>query len=259
MSILNGKRVLITGGGRGIGRAIAHICAQEGAKVAICSRSEKDLEETRTSASTQMNMGMETHVVDVTRENEVEQMVKCIVKKWGGIDVLINNAGCNQAEKGPAHKLETGDLTKLLDLNIVSVHSVTSSVLRNSMLEQKSGGRIINISSKAGKIGIPGSSFYVASKFALEGYSASLAEELKDKGIVVNTISPGMVDTVSFPKAPGRKGVRTAESVRDGLMLLLETEKTGQYVHVDELDHVREKNLDDSLALKQINEINFRI
>jgi len=263
MTILNGKRVLITGGGRGIGRAIAHICAQAGAKVAICSRSKKDLEETHASASIQMKMDMEmdmeTHVVDVMQENEVEEMVKCIVKKWGGIDVLINNAGRNQAVKGPAYELKSGDLKDLLDLNIVSVHSVTSAVLLHSMLEQKGGGRIINISSKAGKTGIPGSSFYVASKFALEGYSASLAEELKDKGIFVNTMSPGMVDTVSFPKAPGRKGVRTAESVRDGLMLLLETEKTGHYVHVDELDHVRKNNLDDSLALKRIDEIKFSI
>merc|ERR1711862_671314 len=105
----------------------------------------------------------------------------------------------------------------------------------------------------AGKIGIPGMSFYVASKFSLEGYSASISEELKDKNILVNTISPGMVDTKAFPKAPGRKGVRTADSIKDGLMILL-TEKTGHYIHVDELDMVREKNLDDSLALKPINE-----
>jgi len=261
MAILDGKRILITGGGRGIGRAIAHICAQEGAKVAICSRNKKDLEETITTSSVGIDndIKMEMHVVDVKQEDQVEAMVKSIVKRWGGIDVLINNAGMNQATKGPAHELESGDLKDVLDLNIVSVHTVTSAVLQHSMLEQGGAGRIINISSKAGKIGIPGMSFYVASKFALEGYSASLAEELKDKGIVVNTISPGMVNTASFPKAPGKKGVRAPESVRDGIMMLLETEKTGHYVHVDELDHVREKCLEKSLALKPINEANFKI
>merc|ERR1711862_966357 len=175
----------------------------------------------------------------------------------GGIDVLINNAGRNQASKGLTYEMGSSDLKDLLNLNLVAVHSVTSSVLRNSMIKNKAG-RIINISSKAGKIGIPGMSFYVASKFSLEGYSASISEELKDKNILVNTISPGMVDTKAFPKAPGRKGVRTADSVKDGLMILLETEKTGHYIHVDELDMVREKNLNDSLA-KPINEVQFSI
>lgn len=260
MSILDGKRVLITGGGRGIGRAIAHICAKEGAQVAICSRSKCELEETIATCITDSDSSprMDLYVTDLSREDGVDEMVKSIVNKWGGIDVLINNAGRNQAGKGPTHELDTGDFKDLLDLNIVSVHSVTSSVLRHSMLKNKAG-RIINISSKAGKVGIPGMAFYVASKFALEGYSASLSQELKDQNIIVNTISPGMVDTSSFPKAPGRKGVRTAESVKDGLMLLLETEKTGHYVHVDELDHVKENNLDESLALKPISEAPFSV
>ena len=264
MSILAGRRILITGAGRGIGRAIAQICASEGAQVAICSRNKNELEETVREASDIMNndvdMDMDMYVTDLKQDDQVEEMVQSIVKKWGGIDVLINNAGRNQASKDPTHLLETDDLRDLLDLNVVAVHSVTSSVLRHSMMkDDNNSGRIINISSKAGKIGIPNMSFYVASKFALEGYSASLAEELKDKNIIVNTISPGMVDTKAFPKAPGKKGVRTADSVRDGLMLLLHTDKTGHYVHVDELDVVREKGLDDSLALKPINEVQFGV
>ena len=85
--------------------------------------------------------------------------------------------------------------------------------------------------------------FYVSSKFALEGYSATLAEELKDDFITVNTISPGMVNTKAFPKDPNRQGVRTAQSIKDGLMVLLETDQTGHYLHVDELNMVRSKGL----------------
>jgi 3-oxoacyl-[acyl-carrier protein] reductase len=255
MSTLQGKRILVTGGGRGIGRAIAHICANEGAKVAICSRNKSELEETLASAPPK---SIDFYVTDVKEEGPVDEMVKSVVEKWGGIDVLINNAGRNQSEKGPTHELDHTDFKDLLSLNIISVHLVTSSVLKHSMLKNKAG-RIINVSSKAGKIGIPGMSFYVASKFALEGYSATLSEELKDKNIIVNTISPGMVNTSSFPKPEGRKGVRTAESVRDGLILLLDTEKTGHYVHVDELDQVKEKKLDETLALKPINEEMFTI
>eukprot|EP00979_Chaetoceros_neogracilis_P006988 scaffold1434_cov133-Chaetoceros_neogracile.AAC.10 len=259
MSILSGKRVLVTGAGRGIGRAIANICAGEGAKVAICSRTKAELEETMAElkATTQFsNMGM--YIVDLKEQEQVDRMVSSIVDEFGGIDILINNAGGGQAGKGPAYELPTSDLKDILDLNIVSVHSVTSSVLQKTMLKNGSG-RIINISSKAGKVGFPNMSFYCASKFALEGYSATIAEELKDKHIIVNTISPGMVNTSSFPKAKGKKGVRTAESVKDALLLLLTTEKTGHYVHVDELDEVKGRGLDDDMALKPINEAPFSV
>jgi|AntRauTorckE5430_2_1112549.scaffolds.fasta_scaffold00465_10 short-subunit dehydrogenase len=259
MSILSGKRVLVTGAGRGIGRAIANICAGEGAKVAICSRTKAELEETMAEleATTQSsNMGM--YIVDLKEQEQVDRMVSSIVDEFGGIDILINNAGGSQAGKGPAYELPTSDLKDILDLNIVSVHSVTSSVLQKTMLKNGSG-RIINISSKAGKVGFPNMSFYCASKFALEGYSATIAEELKDKHIIVNTISPGMVNTSSFPKAKGKKGVRTAESVKDALLLLLTTEKTGHYVHVDELDEVKGRGLDDDMALKPINEAPFSV
>jgi len=259
MSILSGKRVLVTGAGRGIGRAIANICAGEGAKVAICSRTKAELEETMAeleATNQSSNMGM--YIVDLKEQEQVDRMVSSIVDEFGGIDILINNAGGSQAGKGPAYELPTSDLKDILDLNIVSVHSVTSSVLQKTMLKNGSG-RIINISSKAGKVGFPNMSFYCASKFALEGYSATIAEELKDKHIIVNTISPGMVNTSSFPKAKGKKGVRTADSVKNALLLLLTTEKTGHYVHVDELDEVKGRGLDDDMALKPINEAPFSV
>ena len=259
--MLAGKRVLITGGGRGIGRAMAHICANEGAQVAICSRNKMELEETiATWCPDSIDGGamMNMYVVDVTKEDVVGAMVQSIVKKWGGIDVLINNAGRNQSVKGNAYKLKSQDLRDVLNLNIVAVHIVTSAVLNHSMLKKEAnGGKIINISSRAGKMGKSGSSFYSASKFALEGYSATLSEELKNENIQVNTISPGMVDTSSFPKPSGKKGVRTPESIRDCLLLLLETKATGMYVHADELDEVRSKNVKDSFALKPINEAKF--
>lgn len=259
MSVLHGKNVLVTGGGRGIGRAIAHIFAEEGAVVAICSRTKTELEETVNSyiAPSPNNGGMIIpFVVDLTDEKQVEDLVLALSETWGGsIDVLINNAGGGHRKK-KSYEMNSSELKDLLNLNVVSVHSVTSAVLRHSMLEKKSG-RIVNISSKAGKVGIDSMSFYVTSKFALEGYTATLAEELKEHNILVNSISPGMVDTTSFPKAPGRKGVRTAESIRDGLLLLLETDRTGHYLHVDELDQVKEKGLADSAALKSINEPTF--
>lgn len=248
---LANQRVLVTGSGRGIGRAIALVCSKEGARVAITSRTQSELEETRKLAADPDNIFC--CVSDVTNTEEVEKMVKTVVDKFGGIDILINNAGAGHP-KSPLETLSTDDvLRRLLDLNVCGVHSVTSAVLRQAMLPAQSG-RIVNISSRAGKVGLPNMSLYCASKFALEGLSAALAEEVKDKGIEVNTLSPGMVDTKSFPKPKGRKGVRTAESVADSLFVLLESGSTGQYIHADELDEARTAGNEDSSALKPIRE-----
>ena len=142
---LVGKRILITGAGRGIGRAMAQICAQEGASVAICARTSSELEETLSSLPS--NIPKDMYVVDLKDENQVDAMVDAIVFKFGGIDILINNAG-RGSRKGLVTDLTSSELRDVLDLNIVSVHSVTSAVLRKAMKKQKSG-RIINISSRA--------------------------------------------------------------------------------------------------------------
>lgn len=260
---LAGKRVMVTGAGRGIGQAIAVICTREGAKVAAISRTMSELEETKALAlkaldsDNDSNDVMDLYLADVTKQAQITETVQAIVKKWGGIDILINNAGRGQAGKGPSQTLDSSELQNLLNLNVVSVHMVTSAVVNEAMI--KTGGKIVNISSRAGKVGLPNVSFYVASKFALEGLSASMAEEWKDHSITVNTLSPGMVNTQSFPKPEGRKGVRTALSVEDGLMTLLlaDNSVTGQYLHVDELDQAREAGLEDTAALKPIREAIF--
>jgi NAD(P)-dependent dehydrogenase (short-subunit alcohol dehydrogenase family) len=278
-------RVLVTGAGRGIGRAMALILHEHGARVALCARTESDLHATVAAAAATAtaqqqpvpphpkddnnnddtgNQNERAHFdsedsrflilpCDVTDEVQVDKMVQTIVEQWGGLDILINNVGGQQTSINDVSHLSSAEFQRLLHLNVVSVHTVTSKVLQSS----SSLRAIVNVSSRAGKMGLPGCAFYCATKFALEGYSATLARELQGK-CVVNTISPGMVDTVSFPKAAGRLGVRTAESVRDGLLLLLaQDEITGHYLHVDELDLVRARGLPDTAALKPINEVEF--
>ena len=287
---LEGKRVLVTGAGRGIGRAIALICHEEGAKVAISSRTREELEETVALASSRQqerlqltsssssssschdtDRRMDLYVADVTKKNDVENMVKKITEAWGGIDIAINNAGGSQGPKGNVDELQDDEvLSNLLQLNVVGPHIVTSSVVRLAMMTSKADkdsdstvrAQILNISSKAGKVGLPSMSFYVASKFALEGMTSSWSKELKDRKITVNSMSPGMVDTKSFPKAPGKPGVRSAESIRDCLLFALSTTSqsmkyTGHYVHVDEFDRVKELGLPDVRAWKPIDEHPF--
>lgn len=242
--------------------------------MAIVSRTRSELEETAalattapdghndnglggtSSSSSSSLMMMSVHVMDVTNESQVEDTVDSIVHKWGGIDILINNAGSSQTAKAPMWELSSNDLRDVLDLNVVGVHVVTSAVLRRYMLPAGKGA-IVNISSRAGKVGLPNYSHYCASKFALEGLTAAMAEELKDKGIVINTLSPGMVNTRAFPKVDGTKGVRTAESVEDSLFVLLQEGITGHYIHADELDETRARGNDDRTALKQIREATF--
>jgi 3-oxoacyl-[acyl-carrier protein] reductase len=269
--LLQGKRILVTGAGRGIGRAIALICHQEGAQVAIASRSACELQGTldlMTSTTTNNkeeedpSTRMTMLLADVTNPQQVESMVQAIVEEWGGLDILINNAGGGQQLKGPVDTIESEALTKLLQLNVVGCHIVTSTVLKLAMPKD---GNIVNISSKAGKVGLPNYSLYAASKFAVEGMTSSWAKELKERNIVVNSLSPGMVNTQSFPKPPGKAGVRSAESIRDCLLLALSSSSssssgmkyTGHYVHADELDLVRSKGLPDTHAWKPIDEPTF--
>ena len=225
------------------------------------SRTRSELEETEALAAINSkdddcSSTMSLHVADVTNVSEVEDAIAAITKKWGGIDILINNAGTSQKPKGTLETLSADDLRSLLDLNVVGVHIVTSAVLRQSMLPAKNG-KIINIGSRAGKVGYPTNSHYCASKFALEGLTVALAEELRDKGIEVNSFAPGLVNTRSFPKPEGKKGVRSAESIEDGFFTVLEGGVTGHYLHADELVEAREKGLEDSTALKPIRETIF--
>lgn len=263
--LLQGQRVLVTGSGRGIGRAIALICQEEGAtQIALAARTLSQLEETKqlllAEAAAASNKAPTTtsaddiqcFACDVTNPSQVQEMVDTITAKWGGLDILVNNAGGAQPQKGPVDSLSETDLMNVLQLNVVGVQVVTSAVLKTAM----TSGHILNISSKAGKVGLPNMSFYVASKFALEGLTACWAKELKDREIVVNSLSPGMVDTQSFPKAPNKPGVRPPEAIRDSLLMALTAPMkfSGHYVHADELDMTRKCELPDWAAWKPIDE-----
>lgn len=221
--------------------------------MAIVSRTESQLQDTLKLTGAPPSKRMMCLTCDVTNREQVDEMVAKVVQAWGGLDILVNNAGGPQPSKGPVNSTSSQDLMDLLNLNVVSVHSVTSAVLRLAM---KSNGHILNISSKAGKVGFPNMSHYVASKFAIEGMTASWAKEVKDRNIVVNSLSPGMVDTQSFPKAPGQAGVRRPEDIRDSLLMAITAplKYSGHYVHADELDLVRKCELPDWVAWKPIDE-----
>ncbi|MGJ9382681.1 3-ketoacyl-ACP reductase [Salipaludibacillus sp. CF4.18] len=190
MQSLQGKRALITGGSRGIGRATAIALAKEGVELGLIARSEQSFKVIHEEL-TEMGATFVTAVADVSHETEVQRAVKEIQENLGSIDILINNAGVGVY--GKFQDLSTEEWKKVLDTNVMGIVHVTKAVLPN-MIEQNQGD-IINISSMSGLKGTEGSSAYSASKFAVIGMSESLMQEVRRNNIRVSVLTPSLVET----------------------------------------------------------------
>ena len=179
--------VLITGASRGIGRDIAIVLAKNGHKViANYNKSEQQAIELQNE-----NENIEIYKADVSRREEVHKMVEGILKKYGRIDVLINNAGISE------NKLFTDvsdqDWTRMINTNLYSVFCVTQEVLPNMIHNKK--GCIVNISSIWGMVGASCETIYSVTKAGINGMTKALAKELGPSNVRVNAIAPGIIDT----------------------------------------------------------------
>jgi acetoin reductase-like protein len=183
------KAAIVTGSGRGIGKGIAQKFAQEGAKVLIADIDPKTAK--ATAAEIQKAGGQTRWMkVDVTKETEVKDMVSYALKEFGQIDILVNNAGIVQA--APFLELTEMDWDAILAVNLKGVVLCTKAAVAE-MMKRKSG-KIINIASRAGKVGIAHMASYCATKFAVVGLTQSNAMEFAPR-ITVNAICPGIVMT----------------------------------------------------------------
>jgi ketoreductase len=180
--------VLVTGGGRGIGRAIALAFAAPGARVAIAARTRSQLEET---ASEVRRRGAEALALtmDVTDEGAVAGAFAELRSVSPTLDVLVNNAGIGGGQ--PVHKTAVDAWRRVLDTNVFGTFLVT----RQAVPMMGQGGRIINLSSVLGRFGVPGYTAYCASKHAIIGFTRALALEVAKRGVTVNAVCPGWVDT----------------------------------------------------------------
>jgi 3-oxoacyl-[acyl-carrier protein] reductase len=181
---------LVTGGSRGIGRAIALRLATLGASVAICGRDSEALEATSAELA-QVTERMLAQTADVTRSEDVADLVVKTEAKLGPIAILVNNAGIGLF--GPAHEKSEADWERVLNTNLKSVFLVSRAVAPSMIREGR--GDIINISSLAGRNAFAGGGLYCASKWGVQGLSACMAEDLRDHGIRVSVICPGSVAT----------------------------------------------------------------
>jgi len=200
---LAGKIALVTGGGTGIGRAIALTLAAQGAAVAVVYRtSEAAAEEVVAQIVAAGGRASALHG-DVTRSEQVDALVGRVVADWGALDIVVNNAGLTR--DGLLLRMSEADWDAVLDTNLKGAFLMTRAALK-PMLKQKRG-KIVNITSVIGLIASPGQANYAAAKAGLIGFTRTVAKEVASRHIQVNAVAPGFIETamtVEIP--PERKG-----------------------------------------------------
>lgn len=187
---LKGKVALVTGAGRGIGRAVAFALANEGVNIGLFARTEADLKEVANELEA-LGVKVAFAAVDIASKEEVDQAVKKITSELGTMDILINNAGIGKF--ATLLDMEPEEWKRIIDVNLMGAYYVTRAVL--PQLIEKNGGDIINISSTNGLNGAATSSAYSASKFGLIGLTESLAQEVRRNNIRVTALTPSTVAT----------------------------------------------------------------
>jgi 3-oxoacyl-[acyl-carrier protein] reductase len=182
---------VVTGAGRGIGHAIAVRLASEGARVACVSRTEANAQRTADEINAARADAAKAYSVDVADQDAVQEAAAQIFEDFGRVDILVNNAGVTR--DGLSMRMSLEDWDTVLNTNLKGAFIFTQAVMR-PMIKQRSG-RIINISSIAGLIGNAGQANYAASKAGLIGLTKTLARELASRGITVNAVAPGLIET----------------------------------------------------------------
>ena len=210
---LNGKVALVTGGSRGIGKAIVTALADAGAKVVI--NYQRDTAAAETTLSEVKDKGGEgvIYQADITSLEECENLVKATLDHFGRIDILVNNAGVRRDNLLALLKEEDWDV--VIDTNLKGVFNCCKAALR-PLLKQKSGGRIINIASIAGLEGNSGQSNYAAAKAGVVAFTKSMAKEIGRRGITVNAIAPGFIETDMTDELPDNLKAEAKERIALG-------------------------------------------
>ena len=186
---LRDRVAIVTGASRGIGRAVARRLAADGAAVVAAARSDgADAVAAEVRAAGGRSVGVR---VDVTDPERIEAMVRTALDEYGRIDVLVNNAGI--VRDGLALRMSPADWDAVVATNLTAAFGCARAVL-GPMVRQR-GGRIVNVGSVVGRMGNAGQANYAASKAGLEGFTRALAREVASRGITVNVVAPGMIDT----------------------------------------------------------------
>jgi 3-oxoacyl-[acyl-carrier protein] reductase len=189
--IEEGRVAIVTGGGRGIGRAIAHRLAAEGANLAISYRSNDAAAEETTKAVRAAGVKCELFKGDVASPEDVEALFKGVSEAFGRVDILINNAGVRRDNL--MMRMKEDEFDEVVRTNLKGTYLCTRAALRPMVRAR--WGRIVNVSSVVGLVGNAGQANYAASKAGIVGFTRSVAREVAQRGITVNAVAPGYVET----------------------------------------------------------------
>ncbi|KJR29072.1 3-oxoacyl-ACP reductase FabG [Vibrio sp. S234-5] len=184
---LSGKVALVTGASRGIGRAIAETLVERGATVIGTATSESGA----AAISEYLGENGKGFALNVTQAESIEATIKAINDEFGAIDILINNAGITRDNL--LMRMKDDEWSDILDTNLTSIFRLSKAVMRGMM--KKRDGRIINIGSVVGTMGNAGQANYAAAKAGVIGFTKSLAREVASRGVTVNTVAPGFIET----------------------------------------------------------------
>ena len=212
---LTGKVALVSGAAQGIGKAVALLLARNGADMVVSDINFEKAQETVKEVETIGRKAMAMKV-DVSNFNDVDQMTKAILERFGKIDILINNAGI--ARDKLILRMTEEDWDAVIDINLKGTFNCTKAVLKQ-MIKQKTG-KIVNIASVVGEMGNAGQSNYAASKAGVIGLTKTIAREVAQRGINVNAIAPGYIETSMTDALP--------EKAKEELKRLIPLERLGR-------------------------------
>jgi 3-oxoacyl-[acyl-carrier protein] reductase len=213
--MLNGKVALVTGASRGIGRAIAESLGQQGAKVIGTATSENGADAISARFS-ELGLAGEGLRLDVSDQASVDQVIATINERHGAVEILVNNAGITQDNL--LMRMKEDEWDSVINTNLTSIYRVCKSCLRAMMKAR--AGRIINIASVVGSSGNAGQTNYAAAKAGMVGFTKSLAQEVGSRGITVNAVAPGFIDTDMTRELP--------EAQREALLGAIPLGRLGQ-------------------------------
>jgi len=188
---LQGRVALVTGGSRGIGAAVAQALASAGAALAVCARNGEAAAATAAAIAGEGGQAFGV-AADVSRVADAERIVAACVERFGRLDILVNNAGITR--DGLVLRMKDEDWSDVLAVNLNGAFYCARAALR-PILKQKQSGRVINVGSVVGSTGNPGQANYVASKAGLVGLTKALSKEVASRGVTVNAVAPGFIET----------------------------------------------------------------